>query len=149
MVVISDTSPINYLVLIDHAWLLQSLYGEVVVPQAVREELADPRSPASVRDFIRTAPPWLVFRAPASPQVFRIRFGPGESQAISLCLECNPDLLLIDDRPARSLAESLGIRCAGLLGAVQAAHRRQIIDGPSVLALLRQTSMFIPDRFSF
>lgn len=34
MIVVSDTSPLNYLVLIGQEKLLQTLFGEVVIPQA-------------------------------------------------------------------------------------------------------------------
>lgn len=40
MIVVSDTSPLNYLVLLDVVSVLPKLFGEVVVPPAVLTELA-------------------------------------------------------------------------------------------------------------
>jgi predicted nucleic acid-binding protein len=39
MIVVADTSPINYLILIGEIDILPKMYGSVVVPQTVREEL--------------------------------------------------------------------------------------------------------------
>jgi predicted nucleic acid-binding protein len=41
-VVISDTSPLRYLVLIGQADLLPALYTEVLIPEAVADELNQP-----------------------------------------------------------------------------------------------------------
>jgi len=43
MIVVADTGPLHYLILINHAELLHRLYGEVVVPDAVATELASRR----------------------------------------------------------------------------------------------------------
>ena len=45
MLVVVDTTPINYLVLIDHVLLLASLYEQVIIPRAVAAELPAPESP--------------------------------------------------------------------------------------------------------
>lgn len=46
MIIVSDTSPLNYLVLIGEIAILQKLAGQVIIPQAVYHELQDriPRS---------------------------------------------------------------------------------------------------------
>ncbi len=43
MIVVADTSPINYLVLIGHIEILPHFYGRILVPPAVWEELQDMR----------------------------------------------------------------------------------------------------------
>jgi predicted nucleic acid-binding protein len=45
MIVVADTSPINYLVLIKEIEVLPKLYGKIVIPEAVREELLPNRRP--------------------------------------------------------------------------------------------------------
>ncbi len=47
MIVVADTSPICYLLLIDEIDLLRQLYGRALIPQVVQQELADERSPAT------------------------------------------------------------------------------------------------------
>jgi len=48
MIIVADTSPINYLVLIKEIEILPKLYGKVVVPGTVREELLRPVAPEIV-----------------------------------------------------------------------------------------------------
>ena len=50
--VVTDTSPINYLILIGYVDVLPVLHGDVVIPQAVARELRDPRTPELVRQWI-------------------------------------------------------------------------------------------------
>jgi predicted nucleic acid-binding protein len=45
VIVVSDTSPIKYLVLIEEIDLLPQLFGRVIIPQAVLDELQKPRNP--------------------------------------------------------------------------------------------------------
>ena len=60
MIVVSDTAPINYLVVIGHSELLTKLYGDVVVPLAVLQELLSEKAPEPVRKWVETRPTWLV-----------------------------------------------------------------------------------------
>jgi predicted nucleic acid-binding protein len=59
MTVVSDTSPLCYLLLIDLIDLLPELYGRVVIPEAVRDELAAPEAPTIVQNWIAQPPDWL------------------------------------------------------------------------------------------
>jgi predicted nucleic acid-binding protein len=65
MIVIADTSPLNYLILISEAAVLRDLYGRVVIPAAVREELTSRYSPDPVRRWMENAPQWLEVRTVA------------------------------------------------------------------------------------
>lgn len=49
MIVVSDTTPLNYLVLIDQSHLLHELYGRVLIPGAVRDEMQRTDTPEKVR----------------------------------------------------------------------------------------------------
>ncbi len=50
MIVVADTTPINYLVLIGKIELLPSLYRVVLIPQAVHRELQSTKAPGVVRE---------------------------------------------------------------------------------------------------
>ena len=52
MLVVSDASPLRYLVLINHIGLLPTLFGRVIVPPAVVDELTHANSPEIVRSFL-------------------------------------------------------------------------------------------------
>ena len=58
-VVISDASPLHYLILIGNAEVLQALYTEVLIPEAVAKELKQTATPKSVRHWIEHPPSWL------------------------------------------------------------------------------------------
>jgi predicted nucleic acid-binding protein len=49
MIVIADTSPLNYLIRLGQSDLLRNIYGRVLVPRAVLTELKHPEAPAEVR----------------------------------------------------------------------------------------------------
>ncbi len=56
MLVIADTGPINYLLLIGHLEILPSLFERVILPSAVMEELTDPDTPRIVREWVAELP---------------------------------------------------------------------------------------------
>lgn len=145
MIVLSDTSPLNYLVLIGHVDVLPALFGQVIVPAAVRAELQHPGTPQIVRDWLRTAPPWLVVHAAAHIDA-SIQLGTGEIEAISLAIELHADLLLMDDRRGRRAAESRGLSVAGTLNVLEAAAERDLLDLPVAIAKLRQTNFHVSER---
>ena len=64
MVIVADTSPINYLVLIDHIGILPRLYTRVLIPPAVFDELTHPAAPSPVREWTERHPIWLEVISP-------------------------------------------------------------------------------------
>jgi len=59
--VIADTSPVNYLILIGHIELLPRLFERIVVPSSVQAELANLGGPLEVRNWIASPPTWLEY----------------------------------------------------------------------------------------
>jgi predicted nucleic acid-binding protein len=85
MIVIADTSPLNYLVLIGEAEILRRLYGRVVIPEAVLRELQHPETPAAVSEWIARRPVWLEIERTTIPPDQALRLlGEGEREAIIL-----------------------------------------------------------------
>ena len=66
MIVVADTSPVNYLVLIDEIDLLPIIFGKVLIPEAVMEELQHPRTPPKVRQWIVNLASWIEVRCSLS-----------------------------------------------------------------------------------
>ena len=60
--VVADTGPINYLILVDAIDLLPKVFSTIVVPAAVYRELCDPGAPLPVRAWIANIPNWLEVR---------------------------------------------------------------------------------------
>ncbi len=141
MIVIADTSPICYLLLIEQINLLPRLYGQVIISTVVQAELTDPSSPVVVQQWINQPPTWLrVFEAPVAEVPGLAHLDAGERSAIRLTEALNADLLLIDELLGRRTAKQRGIRITGLLGILQEAGKQQWIDLPIVIQKLRQTS---------
>ncbi len=85
MLAVADTSPSNYLVLLEEAALLLALYTCVVLPPAVLLELRDPEAPAAVRAWATNLPAWCEVRRPFSlvGAEFLAHLGAGESVIIA------------------------------------------------------------------
>jgi predicted nucleic acid-binding protein len=145
MIIVSDTSPINYLVLIREIDLLPKLFGKVVVPQAVLDELEHAGTPRAVRDWIASRPQWLeIQNAKTIDQT--ITLGAGEREAISLAVELNADLVLIDDRKARRTAIERGLNVTGTINILESASKRGLVDLQKAFKELKQTNFRVaPD----
>ena len=117
--VIADTGPINYLVLIGNIDLLPVLFEKVTLPSAVQAELTDPDTPLSVRNRIGDPPAWLDVHETPSCQFDEASvegLDEGETAAIALAILLDADLLLMDDRKGVMVARGKGLRVTGTLG---------------------------------
>ena len=140
MLVIADTSPLHYLVLIDHPEVLPVLFGRVLIPSAVTEELQRPRTPAPVREWIVSPPEWLEVHTPRQPLITpTLPLGTGEREAISLAQEIRANLLLMDDLDGREEAEHHGFAVMGTLRVLELAVERGLIDFPTAIMKLQAT----------
>lgn len=117
MIVVSDTSPLNYLILINTIELLPQLYGRVLVPSHVCQELLDPAGLPRVREWMTAPPDWLEVRPVSAPlpEAVLAALDRGEQEAISLAAELQVPLL-IDDRRGRVVAQAQGLHVVGTLG---------------------------------
>ena len=142
MIVIADTSPLNYLILIGEAEVLQRLYGRVVIPEAVLRELRNPEAPATVAEWIAQPPAWLEVHGRTPPSDPGLRFlGEGEREAITLAMQHRQEaLLLMDEGNGRREASRRNLRITGTLGVLNDAASRGCVDLPSAFQRLRQTT---------
>ena len=140
MIVVADTSPICYLLLIGEIELMAQLYRQVLIPQVVQQELADERSPAVVQTWINQPPQWLVIQTVDVPSDSDLdNLDPGERAAIVLAEQKGADLIVIDDLSGRQVAKSRLFRVTGLLGVLDEAARQNLVDLPGAIARLQQT----------
>jgi predicted nucleic acid-binding protein len=141
-VVISDTSPLHYLILIGHAEVLPALYAEVLIPETVANELRQAATPESVRHWIANPPTWLhvvPLTTPLTPMLLA-DLDPGEHDAILLAVQVKADLIIMDEREGVEEARRLGLIVTGTLGVLDRAAERGLIDLASALANLRKTN---------
>lgn len=141
-VVVADTSPLNYLVLIGQIETLHALYGGVLVPPEVLAELADPGAPPRVASWIASRPAWVQIRAVRQNQrdLTLRHLDPGERAAIFLAQEERNALLLVDDAAGRTEANRRKIPNTGTLGILRAAALRDLLHLPAALTRLEATN---------
>lgn len=146
MIVIADTSPVNYLICIGEIEILPKLYSRILVPLSVCEELKRERAPDAVRLWIGQPPTWLETRAPRqSPdaELLQARLDPGERDAILLAQELGADELIIDELRGRREAGRRHLHFTGTIGVLRAAAKEGLLDFNSAIGRLRQTTFYI------
>lgn len=142
-VVVTDASPIHYLVLIGADVYLERLYGRILIPDTVVRELQAERTPDRVRNWMQTPPPWVeVVHASAAAErgVISASLDAGESEVILLALQLRSELVLMDERAGVEEARRLGLTVTGTLGVLARCAERGWIDLKSTLEELRRTN---------
>lgn len=141
MIVVSNTSPLNYLVLIDAQHVLPALYGRVLIPSEVWNELGN--APPKVQQWLKTAPTWLEVRK-APEHTIPARLHAGEAAAIALAKQLHAALLLIDDDAAYRFATKEGFRVTRIPGVLRHAAAKGLIDLGASFEKLKQTNYRVP-----
>ncbi len=141
MIAIADTSPLRYLIMIGEVELLPKLFERIVIPEAIVSELQAEGAPLQVRQWTEQTPHWLEIAPNPSniPEVTQTLHS-GEQAAIALALDCHANLLIIDEKAARQIAQRLGIQITGVIGILKIAAKRQLIEPSEVVQKLRQTN---------
>ena len=147
MRVVSNTSPLVYLLLIQEIQILPALFSEVVIPVAVLEELKHPDAPKQVRDWITRPPEWLsVITTLTQEEDSELRrLDPGEREAILLAEQLHADLLLLDDRKARQIARKREMPLTGLIGVLRMAIALDFVDATVAVSRLKATTFRASD----
>lgn len=115
--VIADTGPINYPILIGHIDILPGLFEKATLPAAVRDELQHRKAPPAVQRWIADPPSWAeVHKTAHIHDVSMDNLDAGEEGALAIGVELHTDLILMDDREGVRIARSKGFRVAGTLG---------------------------------
>jgi predicted nucleic acid-binding protein len=144
-VVVADASPINYLILVNCIDILRRLYGRVVIPPEVLNELTAEGAPQAVKSWIRTRPDWIVVESAPAGITIDVVLDAGEAAAIRLAL-AEPDcLLLIDDSEGRSAALKLRIPTTGTLGVLIEAARDGLVELRPALENLQRTNFRVSE----
>jgi predicted nucleic acid-binding protein len=120
VIVVADTSPLNYLIGIGCDHVLPALYGRLLLPSAVMRELNHLRAPSSVKAWLNSVPDGIeVCDPPATPDPTLGFLHDGERRA---------DLILIDERKGSVEAERRGLLSTGTLGVLLSAGNAGLID---------------------
>jgi predicted nucleic acid-binding protein len=125
-IVIADSGPIISLALINKLELLDSLFDDIIIPEAVWIEISNDDS----KPFHKRICAYFKDKVQQIKGFNDLTFimDYGESESVILYKEVQANFLLIDDKKARTIAENLGINCIGTLGLLSIAKDKQLFD---------------------
>ena len=130
MKVVSDASPIINIACIDKLNLLNQLYGELYIPEAVWNEVVVQGKGQPGADEIESAK-WIKVQSVNDTSLVHAleqELDQGESEAIVLSLEIQAELLLMDERIGREVARHLGLHFSGLIGILIESKSKGLIS---------------------
>lgn len=140
MIVISDTTPILSLLKSGQLELLKKLYGFVIVPEAVYDELTTNPVFEKEKAEISRCPFIKVEKVHNQESVLILRnvtgLDAGESEALILYGEQKADVLLIDEHKGRGVAKKMSVEYIGTMGIFMIAYDKGIVTASEVLRCL-------------
>jgi len=147
MIVVSDTTPLRYLIEIEAVEILSHLFGQIVIPQAVSEELQHAKTPPKIKSWIQNLPGWVEIRHADLSVFFPQRpLGKGETEAIALALELKADAILMDERAGSGEAARAGLFVLPTLTVLETAAANNLIDLPEIIDRLSKTSFRVSPK---
>jgi len=130
VIVVCDASPIIALSAVGRLSLLQQLYGKILVPGSVAQEVTNGSSGQPGADEFR-ASDWITVQTVQDSVLLRSLSGEldrGEAEAIALAVEVRAEILLVDERRARRVAARLGLSIVGVLGMLLEAKKKGCLE---------------------
>jgi len=144
-IIVSDSSPLHYLILIKAVDLLPSLAREILIPPTVERELTNDATPILVREWIASPPEWLRILTPQNPfESFGL--DAGEAEAIALATELKIGPILIDERKGFRVAKACGLEPIGILAILEVCAAKRQIDFDEYISRLLATNFRLHDR---
>ncbi|MEO8148582.1 MAG: DUF3368 domain-containing protein [Bacteroidia bacterium] len=150
MIVVSDTSPVSNLLLIDKLQILHKIFDEIIIPAAVDREVKFLKKLGRDISSYENAE-WIIAKQLSDYSQFetlKLKLDIGEAEAIALALEVSCDLILIDERLGTSLAKQAGLKTIGLAGVLVLAKQRGIIKElkPIMLELKTKAGFWLGEK---
>jgi len=152
MLVVSNTSPILDLAIIDRLSLIREQFTTVIIPKGVLEELrVGENLPGSKKILEALDAKWLQVEEVQDSAMLRIlkrELDSGEAEAITLALETRAQWVLLDESEARRIAKDLGLKVTGVLGILLRDCRQKRIPSlrTEMERLREKAGFFIADH---
>jgi predicted nucleic acid-binding protein len=128
--VISNTTSILSLLKINRLSLLKELYGSVIVPQAVFQEIENGKEKPYYTDLSKLG--WINIQQIINPGSLDYFFDldRGEAEVLLLARELKADLVILDENLGRRYARQLDLTLTGTIGILLRAKQKGLI--PSI-----------------
>ena len=145
MIIISDTSLISGLIIVGESELLFHLFDEILIPQEVQNELFKLiRYKEDVNIFLNRKQ--IIITESQDTVLLQGLYGlldKGEAEAINLAIQLSANLLLIDEKRGRIIAQQLGLKIMGVLGLLLLAKKNKlIVDVKTIMDALQKDANF-------
>lgn len=136
MIIVSDASPLMNLAAISQLQLLREIYGRIIIPPKVFQELTVQGRGQPGDSEVRNAK-WIEVQEPSDRILISElseTIDVGEAEAIALAVELQCSKIIIDERLGRKKAQEMNLHVIGTLGVLVEAKQRHLI--PSVISLM-------------
>ena len=122
--IIVNSTPLIILSKIGELEILKNLYGEIIIPRAVFEEVTIKSDAIKNLSWIKI----LEVQDKSNRKIYQAKLHDGEVEVMMLAKEISADLLIIDDNAAKKTAKFLGFTVTGTLGILLKAKSEEIIS---------------------
>jgi len=147
--VISNTTPILSLLKIDKLDVLQKLYGEIIIPNAVYKEIEQGINKPYYQNLKEII--WIKIEGISDKKALQYfnDLDAGEAEVLILANEINADLVIIDEILGRKFAQKLNINLTGTLGILLKAKELNYIENiSSLITQLRDKGTWINPKLA-
>ena len=153
MIVVSDSTPLISLMKASQLDILEKLFGDVLIPEAVFSELTTNEAFPEEAALIQRSTYIKVVKVGDRKAVSLLQratgLDRGESEAIVYADDTHADLLMMDEVQGRKVAKSMGIPIMGSVGILVNAFRDGLLtesDVETALNRMKQSGRHISDR---
>jgi len=126
--IVSNTTPIITLLTISKLELLQQIYGKIIIPKGVYEEIEQGKDKVFYTDLSKLE--WITIKSikDREPIKYLRDLDKGEAEVIVLANEIKADLVIIDERLGREFAEYFNLKVTGTIGVLLKAKELGFIE---------------------
>ena len=150
MTIVSDSSPLIALSKLNLLFILQEFFGEIVIPPEVWKEVVERGKGKAGSEAIRKAK-WINVREVGddlSVEVLCREIEKGEAEAIILAKRINADVLILDERIPREIAEAIGLKVVGSPALIHESIERGLVNQTleDITKKMRERKIWISDE---
>jgi len=150
MIIVSNSGPLIALSKLNLLFILQDLFGEIVIPAEVWKEVVERGKGKAGSEAIEKAK-WIKVQDVGddlSVEVLCRNIDRGEAEAIILAKRINADILILDEKIAREIAMAVGLKVVGSLALIYEGIKRGIVDQTlaEIIKKMRERNIWISDE---